>query len=55
LNPFLFATGYTEADLIYVPIAGLVGDNIIEKVDGGKCNWYNGPTFMEILDKIELD
>lgn len=55
LNPFLFATGYTEDDLIYVPIAGLVGDNILEKVDGSKCNWYTGKPLMDILDGIKLE
>ena len=28
LNPFLLATGYTHDDIIYVPIAGITGDNI---------------------------
>jgi peptide chain release factor subunit 3 len=30
LNPFLYATGYTKNDLVYVPIAGITGDNIQE-------------------------
>jgi len=50
LLPFLIATGYKECDIIWVPIAGLTGDNIMEKSD--KCNWYTGPTMMEILDQI---
>lgn len=48
LKPFLHATGYTDNDLIWVPIAGLTGDNIQEKSDNGK--WYTGPTLIEILD-----
>ena len=28
LTPFLKATGYTDNDVIFVPIAGLTGDNI---------------------------
>jgi len=43
-------TGYADKDLIWVPIAGLTGANIVEKLDGKTCNWYTGPTFMEILD-----
>ena len=50
LKPFLNATGYADKDLIWVPIAGLTGANIVEKMDGKTCNWYTGPTFMEILD-----
>ena len=53
LTPFLLKTGYKTSDLVYIPIAGLTGDNIMEKSD--KCNWYNGPTFMEYLDTVELD
>lgn len=52
LNPFFRKTGYAEEDVIYVPIAGLTGENIQEKSD--KCKWYTGPPLLEILDKIDL-
>jgi peptide chain release factor subunit 3 len=52
LGPFLRKTGYKDEDVIYVPIAGLTGENIMEKTD--VCKWYTGPTFMEILDQIKL-
>lgn len=52
LTPFLIATGYKESDIVYIPIAGLTGDNIMERSE--KCNWYKGPTFMELLDNISL-
>lgn len=55
LTPFLNQTGYKDEDLIWVPIAGLTGANIVEPLDGKVCNWYNGPTFMQILDKVELE
>lgn len=53
LRPFLHATGYTDNDLIWVPIAGLTGENIQEKSTNGK--WYTGPTLIEILDSVELE
>lgn len=55
LLPFLEKTGYSEKDLVFVPIAGLQGYNIAESVPKSTCNWYTGPTLMEILDDIELD
>ena len=55
LNPFLFATGYTEKDIVYVPIAGLTGENIQEPVDGKKCNWYKGEPLLKILDGVDLE
>lgn len=54
LKPFLNKTGYKDEDLIWVPVAGLTGANLNEPL-GKECNWYNGPTFMEILDKLTLE
>ena len=54
LRPFLNKTGYTDDDLIWVPIAGLTGANIIEPATG-TCNWYKGPTFMQILEDLPLE
>jgi peptide chain release factor subunit 3 len=53
LKPFLNKTGYSDSDLIWVPIAGLTGDNLMEKTEN--MRWYNGPTLLEILDKVELE
>lgn len=47
-------TGYTDDDLIWVPIAGLTGTNIMEPA-GAACNWYKGPTFMQILEDLPLE
>ena len=54
LKPFLKATGYNDDDLIWVPIAGLTGANLCEPV-GQTCNWYKGPTFMDILEDLKLE
>lgn len=54
LNPFLYATGYTDKDLIYVPIAGITGENIQTKVEG-KANWYDGKPLLQVLDDLELE
>ena len=50
LTPFLKATGYGEDDILWIPISGLTGANINESVDNKTCNWYKGPTFLEIID-----
>jgi peptide chain release factor subunit 3 len=46
----LKSTGFEESDLVFVPIVGLTGENINQKVDPHTCNWYQGPTLLEILD-----
>jgi translation elongation factor EF-1alpha len=53
LDPFLLATGFKDEDIIYVPISGLTGENILKKPDS-VCNWYSRKPLLEILDDIEL-
>lgn len=55
LLPFLHATGYTDDDLIWVPIVGISGENIIEPVTHASSKWYTGPTLMEVLDNVGLE
>lgn len=54
LGPFLEKSGYPQSDVFYVPISGLVGDNIVTKVDPKVCPWFNGDTLMEILDRLPV-
>ena len=55
LNPFLRKTGYSEEDIIYVPIAGLTGQNLDEPVDSKICNWYKGDHLLKVLDDVKLE
>jgi len=48
LQIFLKNTGYNIKKVVFVPISGWVGDNMIEKSDNMK--WYKGPTLVEALD-----
>lgn len=53
ITPFLLENcGYKREDLVFVPISGLNGDNILEL--SSKCTWYNGPTLIEIFDQMAL-
>jgi len=52
--PFLIQTGFAESDIHWVPISGLAGDNICEKMDPKVCNWYNGPTLVDLIDSLPL-
>jgi len=54
LTPFLANTGYdVKNDVLWVPISGLTGANILEPA-GTTCNWYKGPTLVELLDSVPL-
>jgi peptide chain release factor subunit 3 len=52
LKPFFKATGYSEEDIIWIPISGISGENINEK--SSNSPWYNGPTLLEILDQVNV-
>jgi peptide chain release factor subunit 3 len=53
--PFLLQTGFKESDVTWVPISGLNGDNIKDKVDPKVCSWYQGPSLVELVDKLPLE
>lgn len=54
LTPFLRSCGYNpKKDLVFLPISGLLGDNIMKAVDPKKCPWYSGGTLFEILDNTQ--
>lgn len=44
---FLKKVGYRPDNIPFVPISGLIGDNLIERSD--KMPWYSGPTLIEAL------
>ena len=48
---FLKKVGYKPDAIPFIPISGWNGDNMLEK--SANTNWYNGPTLIEALDKIE--
>ena len=41
------------SDVHYVPISAKLGDNVVEESE--IMTWYNGPTFLSLLENIEID
>ena len=55
LKPFLHSCGFdTEKNVKWVPISGLTGENLCKELDKHKCDWYDGPDLIELMDTIEL-
>eukprot|EP00796_Vickermania_ingenoplastis_P002496 gene2496-1556_t len=56
LRPFLKQNGYDEKqkNLLFVPVAGLTGENLIKRTTEDVCPWYTGPSIMEIIDNLQL-
>ncbi len=54
LSPFLKQWGYNvKNDVIYCPCSGYTGANLKEPVSTAVAPWYNGPSFLQILDKLK--
>jgi len=43
-----------ETQITWIPITGQMGDNLLKPVDKNVCQWYNGPTFFEVLDSCKI-
>ncbi len=51
LKELVTKLGIKEA--LYVPISAKYGDNVVEKSEN-TASWYNGPTFLQILETVEV-
>lgn len=40
------------ADVRFIPISALKGDNVVDKSD--KMSWYDGPTLLETIENIDI-
>merc|ERR1711981_196945 len=56
VSNFLAKTGYNVEKILFIPISGFNGDNMISKIgDSGKDQmpWYKGPCLLEALDMVK--
>ena len=55
LKPFIHSCGFdTEKNVKWIPISGLTGENLCKPLDKHKCEWYEGPDLIQLMDSIEL-
>ncbi|KAJ1474430.1 P-loop containing nucleoside triphosphate hydrolase protein [Baffinella frigidus] len=55
LSAFLKQSGFNPADVMFVPITGLIGENLKTPIDPAVCPWYEGgPTLLDVLDSREI-
>lgn len=50
VGAYLKKVGYNPAKILFVPISGFNGDNMLEKSDN--TPWYTGPTLLGALDTV---
>jgi peptide chain release factor subunit 3 len=55
LTPFLKMSGWAVGgdDVIFIPISGLGGINLKDRIPAGVCSFYDGPSLIELLDTIK--
>lgn len=53
IGAFLKKSGYKDDQVIFLPMSGLMGDNIKERK--GTPAWYGGQTLLDALDGIKVE
>lgn len=54
LSPFLKQCGYNvKRDVTFLPISGLMGHGMKDRLPEGMAPWYSGPALFECLDALE--
>jgi len=49
--PYLLKIGFQKENLEFVPMSGIVGDNLTEKSDN--LSWFKGPTLIEAINSLK--
>ena len=52
VSSYLKKVGYNPDKILFIPISGFEGDNMIER--STNLNWYKGPTLLEALDQVSV-
>jgi elongation factor 1 alpha-like protein len=53
VSGFLSATGFQLKNVSFVPVSGLLGDNLVNKSTDTAAQWYTGDTLIKELEKSE--
>lgn len=54
MTAFLTEASFLEKRIIFIPLAGLTGENVVQKINNPAAQWYTGETLLEALERIEL-
>ena len=53
LGTFMKQAGFKEADISFIPVSGLSGDNLVNPIKEPKLSaWYKGSTLVEQIGMI---
>lgn len=55
LTPFVKAAGFNpKTDVTFIPVSAYTGLNLKERVSKSTCPWFDGPSFLEHIDKMPM-
>jgi peptide chain release factor subunit 3 len=54
LEPYLKQVGWNIKEISWIPVSGLGGDNLKDKLSEKTCPWYRGDALLDHLEKLEL-
>lgn len=52
VSNILKMVGYKPAEIAFVPVASLLGENVIKK--GTNMSWYTGPTLLDAMNALKM-
>merc|ERR1712127_315964 len=44
--------GFKEECLVFIPLSGFTGENVVERKDPVLSKWWTGPTLVEAFDQL---
>jgi len=54
MTAFLTSASFLPKNLIFIPCAGLTGENVTQALSMQQAPWYSGPTLLSALDSVAL-
>eukprot|EP00753_Platysulcus_tardus_P003569 PLAT12468.27.p1 GENE.PLAT12468.27~~PLAT12468.27.p1 ORF type:complete len:586 (+),score=309.92 PLAT12468.27:886-2643(+) len=54
LAPFLRSIGLKSKDIFFVPVSAITGENMMERLEAGVADWYEGPSLFELLNTVRV-
>lgn len=52
LEPYLKQVGWSPKGLVWIPVSGITGQNLMERVPDSVCPWYSGDSLLETLEHL---
>lgn len=52
LEPYMKQVGWNPKGLTWIPVSGITGQNLKDKIDDKVCDWYNGESLLDTLEHL---